>query len=122
MQLGSGERNTEQRSFQNYQQEGGEKVNAFQVRKTKKILMDESPRHSAAVGQRVREQDSKEEEKEEVLKLGPNKIGDKHYFEVIRDGGGYLVAQCTKCPHGYHLGPRETVKDGHIYIEGDLVV
>lgn len=85
--------------------------------------MDDASGHSKEVDSRAREQDSKKEEvKEEILKLGPNQIGSEHHFVMQRDGGGYLVAQCTKCPHGYHLGPGETVKDGHIYIEGTLVI
>lgn len=63
-----------------------------------------------------------EEKENSILKPGPNRIGSEHYFEVTRDGGGYLVAQCTKCPHGYHLGPGQTVKEGHIYVDGQLVI
>jgi hypothetical protein len=54
----------------------------------------------------------------ELVTLKPNVIGREHYFEYVNG----TEVQCAKCPLGYGVTPETTVRDGHIYIEGILVI
>ncbi len=58
------------------------------------------------------------ESKPEMVTLKPNIIGQEHYFEYVNG----TEVMCTKCPLGYGVTPDTEVKDGHIYLEGNLVI
>lgn len=55
---------------------------------------------------------------DELWTLKPNVIGGEHYFEYVNG----VEVQCTKCPLGYGVTSDTEVKDGHIYLEGNLVI
>lgn len=42
----------------------------------------------------------------------------EHYFEYVSG----READCTKCPMGFRLPVDAEVKDGHIYIESQLLI
>lgn len=66
------------------------------------------------------EEEVREEGENETLKLGSNLVcgrGD-HYFEY-KTG---LQAECNKCPLGYPIGPDINIREGHIYIEEQLII
>lgn len=68
----------------------------------------------------LKNQEVKEENKEELFKLGPNLSCGKgnHYFV-------YHTAneiECTKCPVGYPVGPEINLKEGNVVIHGEELV
>ncbi len=65
----------------------------------------------------VKETDS-EEIKYGMVTLKPNTVCTDHSFEYVSG----TEVQCMKCPLGYGVTPETTVKDGHIYIKGELVI
>lgn len=52
-------------------------------------------------------------------KVGPNLACGRGEHKFIQKGA---AAECTKCPVGYNLGAGGEVKDGHIYIRGELLI
>lgn len=62
--------------------------------------------------------DVKDEQIDQLVKLGPNLITGEHNFTHISG----IEVQCTKCPLGYVVGPETEIKEGHIYIEEKLVI
>ena len=56
------------------------------------------------------------EDTSKMIKLGDNLVCNDHYFIRQRNN-----AICTKCPVGYPLGLAE-IKDGHIFVEKQLVI
>ena len=61
---------------------------------------------------------------EEIIKLGPSLTCKKngHFFNVVGMEMGMQKVQCTRCPVGYLLGPTESLKDGHVYIDDKLAI
>ncbi len=62
--------------------------------------------------------EEKVEEQPEMVTLKPNIACSDHEFDYISG----TEVQCRKCPLGYGVTPETTVKDGHIYIKGELVI
>lgn len=58
------------------------------------------------------------ESKPEVVTLKPNVIGKEHHFEYVNG----TEVQCTTCPLGYGVTPDTEIIEGHIYLEGNLVI
>lgn len=52
-----------------------------------------------------------------VLTLKQMSCAGRHTFRQIG-----FNAECTKCPVGYPLGIGGEVREGHIYIKGELVI
>jgi len=48
----------------------------------------------------------------------PKEVVCEHYFEMVSG----RQAECQKCHIGFFLGPKEHVKDGHIYHNETLVI
>lgn len=64
------------------------------------------------------ENQEKEKTNDQVVKVGPNIIGKEHHFKYISG----TEAMCTKCPLGYGVSPGTSIKEGHIYINNELVI
>ncbi len=54
----------------------------------------------------------------QMVTLGKNIIGKDHHFVYVSG----TEVECTKCPLGYGVTPETTIKDGHIYIEDELII
>ncbi len=59
-----------------------------------------------------------QQEENNIVTLKPNIICSEHYFEYVNG----TEVMCTKCPLGYGVTPDTEVKDGHIFLEGNLVI
>ena len=53
------------------------------------------------------------------FQTGPNLICKKGGHKFIQRE---MTAECISCPAGYNLGAGGEVKDGHIYIKGELLI
>ena len=68
----------------------------------------------------MKQEPVKKEEKEELLKLGPNLMCSKGDHEFKYKTGTEI--ECMKCPIGYPLGPGSVLKNGHVYLHGEFVI
>ena len=66
----------------------------------------------------MQEAKNKEESTEKIVQIGPSIIGQEHEFDYVSG----TEVMCRKCPLGYILGPEYTVKNGHIYRDGQLMI
>lgn len=83
-------------------------------------------------GQKSMAQQSNGQAKEKVIeelpnddttvehKLGPEKICPKgqHFFRYVRSDS----AECKYCPMGFYMTPGSDIIDGHVYINGELLI
>lgn len=69
------------------------------------------------------EKNEKQESEGETLKVQPSLSCDKglHFFIYEQTPVG-IGAKCTKCPVGFPISPGTVIREGHIYLEGNLVV